>query len=67
MATGWTQHNGKNYYYDQLGKMCHGWTEIEGETYLFDKITGVHQPGWRKENSKIYFNVNGEKYRRKIY
>lgn len=42
--------------------MCHGWTEIEGETYLFDKITGVHQPGWRKENNKIYFNVNGEKY-----
>ena len=41
--------------------MCHGWSEVEGTVYLFDAVTGVLNPGWRKENGKICYYIDGEK------
>ena len=62
MCTGWVNHHGNQYFYDESGKMLHGWNEVEGTSYLFDKATGVLKPGWRKENGKIFYYVNNQKY-----
>ena len=42
--------------------MCHGWSEIEGTFYLFDEWNGIHKPGWRKENDKIYYYSGNDRY-----
>ena len=60
MQTGWVNHHGNVYYYDKEGKMCHGWSEIEGTFYLIDEWNGIHKPGWRKENDKIYYYAKKE-------
>ena len=48
MATGWTKHHNKEYYYGTDGAMKYGLQTIDGKKYGFDEVTGV----------KIY----GEKY-----
>ena len=53
MATGWTKHHNKEYYYGADGAMYYGIEKIDGVTYGFDEVTGV----------KIY----GEKYIEKAW
>ena len=48
MATGWTKHHNKEYYYGTDGAMKYGLQTIDGKKYGFDEVKGV----------KIY----GEKY-----
>ena len=41
MATGWTEHHGNRYYYNEKGWMLYGQQTIDGRKYNFDKVTGV--------------------------
>ena len=40
-ATGWTEHHGNRYYYNEKGWMLYGNQTIDGKKYVFDKVTGV--------------------------
>ena len=40
-ATGWTEHHGNRYYYNEKGWMLYGSQTIDGKKYIFDKVTGV--------------------------
>lgn len=62
MMTGWVNHSGNTYYYGADGKMYHGWQELDdGTIRRFDTITGAYMPGWRKEDGKVVYYVDGVK------
>ena len=61
MATGWTEHHGNRYYYNNKGWMLYGSQMIDGKVYTFDKITGVLQYGFYEADGKVYYrNKEGE-------
>ena len=56
---GWSQEDGKWYYYDESGHKVTGWQEIDGFKYYFDK-SGVMLTGWQGfAAQKYYFKPNG--------
>ena len=58
MATGWTKHHGKQYYYVADGKMCYGLQTIDGVRYYFHPTSGVYQWKNRKyQNPSQYYQI----------
>ena len=58
MATGWTKHHGKQYYYAADGKMCYGLQTIDGVRYYFHPTSGVYQWKNRKyQNPSQYYQI----------
>ena len=55
MATGWTEHHGNRYYYNEKGWMLYGEQTIDGEKWNFDKVTGALIYGFQNVNGKIYY------------
>ena len=55
MVTGWSDHHGNRYYYDENGRMLYGNQIIDGKEWVFDNITGVLQYGFYEKNNKIYY------------
>ena len=58
MATGWTVHHSKQYYYAEDGKMCYGLQTIDNVRYYFHPVTGVYQWKNRKyQNPSQYYQI----------
>ena len=53
-APGWSQIDGKWYYYDQDGNAVTGWQKITDTWYYFDN-NGVMQTGWVLDGGKWYY------------
>ena len=55
MATGWTSHHGKKYYYSDKGRMLYGKQYIDKYYYYFDLVRGTMCTGWITINKKLYY------------
>ena len=55
MATGWTSHHGKKYYYSDKGRMLYGKQYIDKYYYYFDPVRGTMCTGWITINKKLYY------------
>ncbi|EHI97670.1 cell wall binding repeat-containing protein [Clostridium sp. DL-VIII] len=51
---GWTQENGKWYYYGEDGKTKTGWIKDDNKSYYLSS-SGILQTGWVKDNGKDYY------------
>lgn len=59
MHIGWSNINGKRYYFSSKGVMQIGWVKINGADYYFDS-NGAMCTGWVKVNNKWYYmNTDG--------
>ena len=55
MATGWTSHHGKKYFYSDKGRMLYGKQYIDKYYYYFDPVRGTMCTGWITINKKLYY------------
>ena len=55
MQTGWCNHHGNRYYYDENGHMLYGKQIIDGDAYYFNTYNGVMQTGWIENDGKKYY------------
>lgn len=56
--------DGKQYYFDEDGKMYYGWKTIDGERYFFGTSDKYMLTGgtWTIDGKKYYFNQDGSQY-----
>ena len=54
MATGWTEIDGSNYYFDEKGVMLTGWLKTSSTWYYF-LSNGKEATGWQKIDGKWYY------------